>query len=275
MTHSWWSSTSAERGACVSASTGVVSTGRARTMALMPHQAEMTASPMPAAMGPRYRGPNTSRHVTRPSSSRTASISAISASAAASLPRMRTSTARAMSRRPRLTRKRGDSGTKMRPNICKPAGTTARKIMSRQLPASYSAWPMPSATRMPMVMLSWYAITRPPRCTGGASSAMNMGVTAEVTPMAAPMMMRPMMSSATLRARKEARMLPTMKSTPLMRMVRRRPMRSAGMPARSAPTTAPSRRTDTTMPSIDSERPNSSLMSGSLQGHGSGYGKGE
>jgi hypothetical protein len=52
-------------------------------------------------------------------------------------------------------------------------------------------------------------------------------------------------------------------------------MRSAGMPARSAPTTAPSRRTDTTMPSIDSERPNSSLMSGSLQGHGSGYGKGE
>jgi hypothetical protein len=60
-----------------------------------------------------------------------------------------------------------------------------------------------------------------------------------------------------------------------MRMVRRRPMRSAGMPARSAPTTAPSRRTDTTMPSIDSERPNSSLMSGSLQGHGSGYGKGE
>ena len=92
---------------------------------------------------------------------------------------------------------------------------------------------------------------------------MNRGEMAEVMPSAKPMMRRPMIRSATLRATQELTVQPTMKSAPLMMMVFRRPMRSAGMPASRLPTVAPSRRIDTTLPFMPPERPNSSVMRGS------------
>ena len=71
--------------------------------------------------------------------------------------------------------------------------------MSRQLPDGVRAVPTPSARRMPAVMDSWYAMTRPPRYSLGAISAMNTGVTPLVTPMARPMMTRPRMRTPTSR----------------------------------------------------------------------------
>jgi hypothetical protein len=116
---------------------------------------------------------------------------------------------------------------------------------------------------MPMVIMSWFNDTNSPRLAAGAISAMYSGTIIEASPTPSPSRKRATTRTPTF-GETAATMAPAANTRAASRAVGRRPMRSASGPPERAPTTAPTRRKLTMMPSVKGENgPKSCLMNNS------------
>ena len=189
--------------------------------------------------GRRHAGANTSPHDAPAGSSRSDASIDCRRTSGSTHGRARTIAARASSRRPARSSQRGDSTAGTSANSSSTAGTADTPSMTRQSPCAASAWSMRYDRKMPIVIASWYAETKRPRCGAGASSAAYSGAATAATPTPKPTRRRPATSTATPGA-SASTAAPAAKSAPAARSALRRPRRSANSPPASDPTSAPS-----------------------------------
>ncbi|MEP6649291.1 MAG: hypothetical protein ABJA74_05180 [Lapillicoccus sp.] len=153
---------------------------------------------------------------------------------------------------PRRTKNRGLDGTRTAATSWATAVTPPRANIHRHCPPGASSSPVAKATRMPTVMNSWYVVRTVPRRANGASSARYSGPTADVIPTETPVTKRPSVMSAAPAA-DAVKTTPTSATTAAPMSVRRRPTRSADVPATTHPMSAPATRLETTTAALTDE----------------------
>ncbi len=111
--------------------------------------------------------------------------------------------------------------------------------MMRHSRSDASAWSMRYARKMPIVIASWYADTKRPRCSAGASSAAYRGAATAATPTPKPTTSRPATRIVTFGANASTA-APAANSPAAASNAVRRPSLSAISPPAREPTSAPS-----------------------------------